>query len=156
MCYGPYIEMLILRDNFRISKKSDKGKQDSKLLWESKLVKLSGKTFLDFWLSSKVLHCCNGCLVLFILFSSKPKVTLPAASRLSMCSTLYSLSRGEGPWDQGITAGKWGPFCAPHWFNSEWLSPRLTLKRTIDDPFCLLNLMLLFLLSYFFHFKILK
>lgn len=47
-----------------------------------------------FGYQSKVLQCCNGS---FILFSSKPEVTLPAATLLSLCSTLHSLSAEKGP-----------------------------------------------------------
>lgn len=81
-------------------------------------MKLSGKTFSGFQLSKQSSPSCNGFLDLFILFSSKPEVTLAAANHPSMCRMPHSLSRGEGPCDQGVMAGRRRPSEAPYQFNS--------------------------------------
>lgn len=140
MCYGSYIETLYtaLRDNFRIIK-NQTDEQDSKPLWKANWWIHTAKLSQVFSYESKVLYCCHGSYILFVI--SKPDVIWQQLVGPMCVSMLHWFITGQGPSRKGGMLGRWRSSCASRRLSTRWLM----LKRTAITLFCLQKLMLLLL-----------
>lgn len=89
--------ILRLTDNFRINKNQTKASRLANFCGRGNRRIYPAKLFHILSYQSEVLKCCNGSLVLFILFSSKPEVTCQRLVILLRVQCFTHLPWGKDP-----------------------------------------------------------
>lgn len=139
----PYMEIVILTDSFRINKNQTQPSRLANFCGRTNWRIYAAKIFQVLNYQSKVLKCCNGSLVLFILFSCKPEVTCQRLAIFLHVECFTQLPRGRT--HKKRVPGEVETLLCPSLIQlSPGLSQWLAVAGTAKDLFCLLKLMPLF------------